>query len=82
MNAEEQREFLQLMRQQVDRLRNLAVSMLDLSRVEAGSIEMDPEDVELEVVARSVLDEFQVQAQAKELTLTVDDGEAVTAWCD
>jgi signal transduction histidine kinase len=82
VNAEEQREFLQLMRQQVDRLRNLAVSMLDLSRVEAGSIEMEPEDVDLEVVARSVLDEFQVQAQAKELTLTVDDGEAVTAWCD
>jgi len=82
VNADEQREFLQLMRQQVDRLRNLAVSMLDLSRVEAGSIEMQPEDVGLEAVARSVLDEFQVQAQAKELTLAVDDGEAVTAWCD
>jgi signal transduction histidine kinase len=82
VNADEQREFLQLMRQQVDRLRNLAVSMLDLSRVEAGSIEIQPEDVDLEAVARSVLDEFQVQAQAKELTLAVDDGEAVTAWCD
>ena len=82
VNADEQREFLQLMRQQVDRLRNLAVSMLDLSRVEAGSIEMQPEDVDLEAVARSVLDEFQVQAQAKALTLAVDDGEAVTAWCD
>src|SRR5450759_3936631 len=82
VNADEQREFLQLMRQQVDRLRNLAVSMLDLSRVEAGSIEMQPEDVDLEAVARSVLDEFQVQAQAKELTLAVDHGEAVTAWCD
>jgi signal transduction histidine kinase len=69
VNAEEQREFLQLMRQQVDRLRNLAVSMLDLSRVEAGSIEMQPEDV-------------HVQAQAKDLTLSVDDGEVVTAWCD
>jgi signal transduction histidine kinase len=82
VSPEEQREFLQLMRQQVDRLRNLAVSMLDLSTVEAGSIEIQPEDVDLEVVARSVLDEFHVQAQAKELTLTVEDGEAVTAWCD
>jgi signal transduction histidine kinase len=82
VNAEERREFLQLMRQQVDRLRNLAVSMLDLSTVEAGSIEMQPDDVDLEAVARSVLDEFQVQAQAKELSLAVDDGEAVTAWCD
>jgi len=58
------------------------VSMLDLSTVEAGSIEMEPEDVDLETVAGSVLDEFHVQAQAKELTLAVDDGEAVTAWCD
>ncbi|MCX6364587.1 MAG: ATP-binding protein [Actinobacteria bacterium] len=82
VNADEQREFLQLMRQQVDRLRNLAVSMLDLSRVEAGSIEMQPEDVDLEAVARSVLDEFQVQAQTKDLTLVVDDGEPLTAWCD
>jgi signal transduction histidine kinase len=82
VSADEQQEFLQLMRQQVDRLRNLAVSMLDLSTVEAGSIEMQPEDVDLELVARSVLDEFQVQAQTKELTLAVDDGEPVTAWCD
>ena len=82
VSPEERGEFLQLMRQQVDRLRNLAVSMLDLSRVEAGSIEMEPEDVDLGSVARSVLDEFQVQAMAKELTLDVDDGELVTAWCD
>ena len=82
LSAEEQSEFLQLMRQQVDRLRNLSVSMLDLSTVEAGSVDMQPEDVDLETVARSVLDEFQVQAQAKELTLSVDDGERLTAWCD
>ena len=78
----EQGEFLGLMRQQVDRLRNLAVSMLDLSRVEAGSIEMQPEYVELETVARSVLDEFQVQAQAKVLDLVAEPDEGLTAWCD
>jgi signal transduction histidine kinase len=82
VSADEQREFLQLMRQQVDRLRNLAVSMLDLSSVEAGSVELQPEAVELETVARSVLDEFQVQAQIKELTLLVADDDSVTAWCD
>ena len=82
LSAEEQQEFLQLMRVQVDRLRNLAVSMLDLSRVEAGSIELQPEQVELEAVARSVLDEFQVQAQAKDLELLADGGDGLTAWCD
>jgi signal transduction histidine kinase len=82
VSPEEHGEFLQLMRQQVDRLRNLAVSMLDLSRVEAGSIEMQPEDVDLETVARSVLDEFQVQAQAKDLDLVAEDSAGLTAWCD
>ncbi len=82
VSPEEHGEFLGLMRQQVDRLRNLAVSMLDLSRVEAGSIEMQPEDVDLETVARSVLDEFQVQAQAKDLHLVAEVSDGLTAWCD
>jgi two-component system sensor histidine kinase VicK len=82
VSPEEHGEFLGLMRQQVDRLRNLAVSMLDLSRVEAGSIEMQPEHVDLEAIARSVLDEFQVQAQAKDLHLIAEPGDGLTAWCD
>ena len=82
LSPEEQSEFLQVMRQQVDRLRNMAVSMLDLSRVEAGSVELNPEDVDLVDVGRSVLDEFQAQAQTKELTLSIDGGEGHTAWCD
>ena len=83
LSAEEQHEFLQLMRQQVDRLRNLAVSMLDLSRVEAGSIELVPSNVDLTTVVRSVLDEFQTQTQAKSLALGVENGgEPATAWCD
>ncbi len=83
LSADEQRDFLSVMRQQVDRLRNLAASMLDLSRVEAGSLQLEPQHVDLADVARSVLDEFQPQAQAKRLTLTVDGrGDGETAWCD
>ncbi len=82
LSQEEQQEFLQLMRVQVDRLRNLAVSMLDLSRVEAGSIKLQPEHVGLVSVARAVLDEFQAQAQAKDLGLHTQGGESLTAWCD
>ena len=70
LSPEEQSEFLQIMRQQVDRLRTMAVSMLDLSRVEAGSFELNPEDVDLVAIGRSVLDEFQAQAQAKQVALS------------
>ena len=69
------------MRQQVDRLRDLAVSMLDLSRVEAGAIDIHPETVDLTAVAQSVLDEFQAAAQAKEVDLLIE-GDDDTAWCD
>jgi signal transduction histidine kinase len=82
LSPEEQSEFLQIMRQQVDRLRTMAVSMLDLSRVEAGSFELNPEDVDLVAIGRSVLDEFQAQAQAKQVTLSFEGEEAQTAWCD
>ena len=82
LSPEEQREFLQVMRQQVDRLRNMAVSMLDLSRVEAGSFELDVEDVDLALVGQSVLDEFQAQAQSKEVALSFAGEEGETAWCD
>jgi signal transduction histidine kinase len=82
LSDDEQSEFLQIMRQQVDRLRGLAVSMLDLSRVEAGAIDIQPEVVDLRVVAQSVLDEFQAQAQAKEVHLRIEDGDDHTAWCD
>ncbi len=82
LSPEEHREFLQIMRQQVDRLRTMAVSMLDLSRVEAGSFELNPEDVDLVMAGRSVLDEFQAQAQTKGVTLSIDGDEGQTAWCD
>ena len=42
LSPEEQSEYLQIMRQQINRLRTMAVSMLDLSRVEAGSFELNP----------------------------------------
>jgi len=66
----------------VDRLRNMAVSMLDLSRVEAGSFELDTEDVDLALVGQSVLDEFQAQAQSKDVALSFEGQEDRTAWCD
>ncbi len=82
LSPEEQRDFLQIMRQQIDRLSNLAVSMLDLSRVEAGSFELHLEHVDLATVAGSVLDEFQAQAQAKGVALVLEGGRGDTAWCD
>lgn len=83
LSGDERIEFLQLMRQQVERLRDLSLSLLDLSMVESGSLQIHPEPTDLVDVVASVLDEFQVQASSRDLRLAVEHGEAPEiAWCD
>jgi signal transduction histidine kinase len=43
----------------VERLRKLSVDLLDLSRIEAGSLELRPEQVDLGELTRSVCGEFE-----------------------
>ena len=52
------REFLETMSEQVARLQKLSVDLLDLSRLDAGSVELHPEPVDLSELARSVVNEF------------------------
>jgi signal transduction histidine kinase len=58
LDEETRTEFLWLMREQVERLQKLAVSLLDLSRLDAGSLELNPEDVDLSELAREIAGEF------------------------
>ena len=51
-------EFLSTMREQVERLQKLAVDLLDLSRLDAGSLQVEEEQVDLADVARGVAREF------------------------
>src|SRR5512132_1082433 len=53
------REFLDTMGEQVARLQKLSVDLLDLSRLDAGSLELEHEPVDLSELARSVLGEFR-----------------------
>ena len=58
LDEETRREFLDTMSEQVARLQKLSVDLLDLSRLDAGSVELHPEPVDLSELARSVVDEF------------------------
>jgi signal transduction histidine kinase len=51
--------FLEQVRDQVERLRKLSVDLLDLSRLESGSLELRPEQVDLSELTRSVSGEFE-----------------------
>jgi signal transduction histidine kinase len=59
LDEETRREFLDTMSGQVARLQKLSVDLLDLSRLDAGSVELQNEPVDLAELARTVLGEFR-----------------------
>jgi two-component system OmpR family sensor kinase len=58
LDEETRREFLETMNEQVARLQKLSVDLLDLSRLDAGSLDLRPEPVDLSELARTVVHEF------------------------
>ena len=52
-------EFLLTMREQVSRLTKLATDLLDLSRLDAGAVEMEQEPIDLRETARALVREFR-----------------------
>jgi signal transduction histidine kinase len=58
LDDDTRREFLETMGEQVARLQKLSVDLLDLSRLDAGSLQLQPEPVDLSELARSVAAEF------------------------
>jgi len=83
LDPDTRRRFLDQLRAQVERLRKLSVDLLDLSKLEAGSLELRPEEVDLGELTRSVSGEFEpslAQHDAHlELRLT---GRRIEALCD
>ncbi len=65
-------EFLATTRSQVDRLTKLATELLDLSRMDAGRLRIDREEVGLAEVARLVAEDLAALADASGHTLVVD----------
>jgi len=72
-------EFLATMRDQVKRLTKLATELLDLSRLDAGHIDLEREPVSLAATARLVADEFGAVARQTQHELTVEADEDTVA---
>jgi two-component system, OmpR family, sensor kinase len=82
LDDETRREFLDTMAEQVERLQKLAVDLLDLSRLDAGSVALERESVDLSELARAVLGEFKpaLQSHATEPDLRLPA--RISASCD
>jgi signal transduction histidine kinase len=71
-------EFLETMREQVDRLAKLATDLLDLSRLDAGRMRVEHEPVDLAAVAQLVAEEFAPVAERSNHPLEIAvDGEPI-----
>jgi two-component system, OmpR family, sensor kinase len=82
MDAETRREFLETMAEQVERLQKLAVDLLDLSRLDAGSVELEHDAVDLSALAREVIGEFRPAVARHETELDLRLPARVRATCD
>ncbi|HEX7759814.1 MAG TPA: ATP-binding protein [Caulobacteraceae bacterium] len=79
--AAPQRERLAVVRQSGEQLLSVLNDVLDLSKIEAGKLELEVSDFDLERVAQSVRDAFTVVAVGKGLTLDVEvTPEAAGVW--
>jgi two-component system OmpR family sensor kinase len=83
LDEETRREFVDTMREQVERLQKLSVDLLDLSRLDSGSVELHTEPVDLAELTRSVVGEFRpaLRDHRTELHLEVPE-EGPLAECD
>jgi signal transduction histidine kinase len=61
----ERAEFVRTMRQQIERLTKLTVDLLDLSQLDAGSMELQVRRVDLGALAREVTREFGARAELR-----------------
>jgi two-component system OmpR family sensor kinase len=71
LDEETRAQFLSQLRGQVARMRKLATELLDLSRLESGSLELRPEPTDVVQLARDVADEFTPAVTSHEAELEV-----------
>jgi len=83
LDAETRAGFMAQLRTQVDRLGKLTTDLLDLSRLEAGGMELQTEETDLGLLARMVAGEFApaLAAHGSELELQLGD-ERLEVVCD
>jgi len=83
LDEETRRQFVATVREQVERLGKLATDLLDLSRLEAGSLELRPEPTDIGALTRAVSAEFAPALDKHDSTLDVRlRDERIEAVCD
>jgi two-component system phosphate regulon sensor histidine kinase PhoR len=64
------REYYEIIHSSADRLGRLIDNMLNISRIEAGTVRINKEPVSLAMIVKEAVDTLRPQAEAKEIKLT------------
>jgi signal transduction histidine kinase len=70
--GERQKEFLNIIVANVDRMDRLVADLLDVSRIEAGRLRLEMGRVDLSEVIETVVQSVRAQIEAKQLSLKLD----------
>ncbi|RIZ61333.1 hypothetical protein KU43_03245, partial [Mesotoga sp. SC_NapDC2] len=73
--SEEQRELLEALREDQERLNSLVSDLLDLSRIESGKIQMDIQPNSLSEIVENALRPFPIQLKESGVKLNIDINE-------
>ncbi|MDX6398196.1 MAG: hypothetical protein QOJ43_1604, partial [Gaiellaceae bacterium] len=83
LDEDTRRQFLEQLQGQVERLRNLATELLDLSRLESGALELRPEPTDVGQLAREVAAEFTPAAARHNADVRLElEHEPIELECD
>lgn len=75
--GERERELLEVAREEVERLRNLVRDLLDLSKIEAGKIEMDFDAVPIALLFEKAVQALCTQAEERRIALSIQINEGL-----
>ncbi len=75
LTVNERDKFLQIAMSEATRLNRLVSDLFDLSKLESGQIQIEPEPFNIAELAQDTLQKYQFQAEAKHLRLLTDFSE-------
>ncbi len=78
--TDEQKRYVETIQTSGETLLTIINDILDLSKLDAGSVHLDARPVDLRAVAKEVADLLGAQAQKKNLYLDVEIGADIPAW--
>lgn len=75
LSEQEQEKFLRVALTEANRLNRLVTDLFDLSKLESGQIQIEPEPFNIAELAQDTLQKYQLQADAKNIKLLTDFSE-------